>query len=337
MLLLVLVLQSLLLPRVDREEVPPETRAVRVIVVATAARGAEPGEAERAKAERARAEVLAGVPFESVVERYSSGPSRPFGGVLGTYTQGVLIPELDRFLFEAQVGDTSPVLVTPAGLQVAQRIERDAAVAMIQFSNDQPDAKERAERTHAELVAGADFARLARERSGERESAERGGLYRIFERSPQDALLKKAAFELAIGGISRPLETPIGWHILKRLDPATFPAELREPNFARVRALTVAWSRAKGANPALRRNQDEARILAEDLRRRLAAGEDMETIARFHDDDPLGRAHGGDLGWVRRRSPIVPSWLDVVFVTPLGQPTEVLATDYGWVIARRER
>lgn len=337
MLVLGLLLQSLLLPRVYLDEHPPETRALRVIVVAPQTRGAPPGEAERARAERARDEALAGVPFESLVERYSSGPSQRFGGVLGTYTPGVLIAELDRFLFAAEVGETSPVLETAAGLQIAQRIERDAAVAMIQISHERDGARELAARLHAELIAGADFAELARAHSDERESAARGGAYVVFERSPHDALLKRAAFELALGGISAPLETPVGWHLLKRLDPAAFPPSLREPNFARVRALTIAWARARGASPALRRTQDEARILAEDLRRRIHNGEDMQALASWYDDDPLGKARAGDLGWVRRQSPIVPTWLDVVFLTPLGQPTEVLASDYGWVIARRER
>ncbi|MCC6407734.1 MAG: peptidylprolyl isomerase, partial [Planctomycetes bacterium] len=318
-------------------EALPETRAARVIVVATATRGAPPGEAERAKAARALAEVRAGVPFESVVARFSSGPSKPFDGVLGTFTRGVLLPELDEFLFSAEVGALSPVLETDAGLQILQRIERDAACAMIQIDLAHQGGRELVQKLRAELDAGADFAELARKYSDERVSGERGGLYRIFERSPHDALLKKAAFELAIGAHAGPIETPIGWHLIRRLPLDAVPASLRESSFARVRAFTIAWSRARGANPALRRNQDEARILAEDLRRRLQNGEDMEAIARCYDDDPVGRARGGDLGWVLRRSPIVPSWLDVVFLTPLGQPTEILATDFGWVIARRER
>jgi parvulin-like peptidyl-prolyl isomerase len=336
MLTLALVLQSLFLPRNWRGEAPPETRAARVVVIAPAQRGVPPGEAERAKAERALAELRAGVPFESVVQRYSSGPSLPHEGVLGTYTQGVLLPPIDRFLFAAEVGELSAPFETAAGLQIVQRIERDAAVAMIQIDGAREDARQIAERVCAELDRGASFAELARRWSDEPASRERGGLYAIFERSPEDTLLKKAAFELEIGAHSRPLESPLGWHVLQRLPVDEVPASLREVAFARVRAFTIAWARARGASPDLRRNQDEARTLAEDLRKRLLAGEDMEAIARLYDDDPLGRPQGGDLGWLRRRSPLVPSWLDVVFLTPLGQPTEILSTEYGWVIARRE-
>lgn len=332
-----LLIQSLLLPRSYHDEQPPDTRALRAIVIASSTPNAEPGEAERAKAERALAELTAGVPFESVVQRYSSGSSVKFDGVLGTFTPGVLAPEVDRFLFSAPIGATSRALKTPLGLQIVERIERDAACAMIQIDLTHTDGKELATSLRAELDAGADFADLARRRSDDRASGERGGLYRIFERSAQDQLLKKAVFDLPIGGIAGPIESPVGWHIVKRLPVEDFPESLREPNFVRVRAITVAWGRARGASPDLKRDQDDARQLADDLRRRVVNGEDMEALARLYDDDPIGRARGGDLGWLRRRSPIVPVWLDVVFFTPIGEPTEVLGSDFGWVIARRER
>ena len=68
----------------------------------------------------------------------------------------------------------------------------------------------------------------------------------------------------------------------------------------------------------------------------------LTILVAAHDEEDrigptVGRLREGDLGWLRRRSPVVPGFLDAVFLMPLGQPTEILPSEFGWVIARRER
>ncbi len=84
-------------------------------------------------------------------------------------------------------------------------------------------AREAAEKLLAELREGADFAKLARERSGDPESAARGGELQPFARGALVAPIEAAAFALAPGELGGPVESPAGVHVLKlleRLPPA---------------------------------------------------------------------------------------------------------------------
>lgn len=61
---------------------------------------------------------------------------------------------------------------------------------------------------------GTDFAELARRKS-EGPSAADGGDLGFFKRGVMVAEFEKAAFTLPVGGISEPIRTKFGWHVLK--------------------------------------------------------------------------------------------------------------------------
>ncbi len=61
---------------------------------------------------------------------------------------------------------------------------------------------------------GTDFAELARKKS-EGSSAADGGDLGFFKRGVMAADFEKAAFTLPVGGISEPIRTKLGWHVLK--------------------------------------------------------------------------------------------------------------------------
>jgi peptidyl-prolyl cis-trans isomerase SurA len=61
---------------------------------------------------------------------------------------------------------------------------------------------------------GVDFAELARKKS-EGPSAADGGDLGFFRRGVMEAKFEKAAFTLPTGGVSEPIRTKFGWHVLK--------------------------------------------------------------------------------------------------------------------------
>ena len=83
-----------------------------------------------------------------------------------------------------------------------------------------------AEGLHAQLAAGSDFAALARRYSGDPGSAPRGGSMGTFERGEMLAPVDQAVFGLQPGQHSDPVETTLGYHLL-RLDALEVP-ELAE-------------------------------------------------------------------------------------------------------------
>ena len=98
-----------------------------------------------------------------------------------------------------------------------------------------------AERLRAELAGGADFAALARRSSDDLGSGARGGSLGTFERGDMLPEVDSAIFALAPGELSHPVESEIGYHIL-RLDRIELPrfSEVADQLRLRIRAERVA-------------------------------------------------------------------------------------------------
>lgn len=77
--------------------------------------------------------------------------------------------------------------------------------------------KQTAEQVRDLLAAGQDFGALAAEYSTDSGTKEKGGDLGWFARGKMVEAFEQAAFSLAIGAISQPVESPFGWHIIQVL------------------------------------------------------------------------------------------------------------------------
>ena len=66
-----------------------------------------------------------------------------------------------------------------------------------------------------DLAAGRDFAELAREHS-DCPSGRKGGDLGTFGRGQMVSAFEQAAFGMQVGGLSGVVETPFGYHLIKR-------------------------------------------------------------------------------------------------------------------------
>ena len=80
---------------------------------------------------------------------------------------------------------------------------------------DSLETKEEIERLRQEIEAGKDFAELAGVISDDEGSAARGGDLGFFARGRMVAPFEEAAFALAPGELSGPVQTLYGWHLIK--------------------------------------------------------------------------------------------------------------------------
>jgi peptidyl-prolyl cis-trans isomerase D len=72
--------------------------------------------------------------------------------------------------------------------------------------------EEEAKQAHAEITGGADFVQVAQDRAGLSADAVEVGTMTRQELLPP---LADAAFALAEGGVSLPVQSPLGWHLIK--------------------------------------------------------------------------------------------------------------------------
>ena len=80
-----------------------------------------------------------------------------------------------------------------------------------------------------------------------------------------------------------------------------------------------------------------ARARAESLLVEIRKGGDFEEIAKRESMDPGTKALGGDLGWSRRGSGLVPEFERVLFSLTPGQISNVVETAFGYHIIRVDR
>ena len=91
------------------------------------------------------------------------------------------------------------------------------------------DGEEKAKELHAKIVAGADFAQLAKENSTDTGSKDQGGVLGYFGHGQMVPEFEAAAFKLEKGQVSEPVHTNFGWHIIKvddrrKKEPPSFAA-----------------------------------------------------------------------------------------------------------------
>jgi peptidyl-prolyl cis-trans isomerase C len=91
------------------------------------------------------------------------------------------------------------------------------------------DSEEKAKELHAKIVAGADFAQLAKENSTDTGSKDQGGVLGYFGHGQMVPEFEAAAFKLEKGQVSEPVHTNFGWHIIKvddrrKKEPPSFAA-----------------------------------------------------------------------------------------------------------------
>ena len=138
------------------------------------------------------------------------------------------VTDADMLAEAHKVYDQTKENIGPDGLVNAAHI---LMLTKQQATDEQlKEAKRRIDSVYAALQAGADFETLAKQVSQDPGTAPRGGVIGFFSRHQMVKEFEDAAFALQPGQMSKPFQSPFGWHIVlvkerKQLEPFDFHRE----------------------------------------------------------------------------------------------------------------
>jgi len=181
-------------------------------------------------------------------------------------------------------------------------------------------AQQRAENMLTRLRGGASFTELAVAESDAQSALEGGDIgWRSLSQIP--SLFLEPVKAMQVGDVSGLLRSSGGFHIVTLLGKRGDERHIVEQTHARHILL----------KPDEVNSDEEIRQRIEQLRLRLQGGEDFETLARAHSQDPLSAARGGDLGWISRGD-MVAEFEDAMNRMQPGEISAPFKSQFGWHI-----
>ena len=247
-------------------ESPRQLQARHVLVRVGETGGSEAEDRARDKIAEVIKRAKGGEDFAKLAREISEDPgSKDTGGDLGWVSPGIMVPQFEQALFALKKGEVSPEPVrTPFGFHAIKVTDvREASRKPLKevagqirdrLAADAADraAKAKADEVRPALQAAQDFTAEARKLKLTPVETTMTKLGRPPGMPGGADTLEEAAFGLAVGGITPPVNTPAGWVVLKVTDtiPAGVPplGEIRDRVVAAVKrskADTVAATRIK--------------------------------------------------------------------------------------------
>lgn len=179
---------------------------------------------------------------------------------------------------------------------------------------------ETANEIYQELREGADFTSLAVARSRGDTALEGGELG--WRRSAQlPGPFASAVASLDVDGVTQPLRSPAGFHILKLLETRGGDGQMVEE--FNVRHILI--------KPSEIRTEGEAAQLIQRIYERIQNGESFATLASAFSEDPGSALNGGSLNWVMPDS-MVPEFREVMTSISPDTVSTPFQSEFGWHI-----
>lgn len=186
-----------------------------------------------------RQRLLMGDDFATVAAEVSEDPSaKENGGDLGYFTVFTMVYPFENAMYKLDVGEISQPIRTQYGYHILKLTDKRPSRGKVKVAqiwkaanltmseDDKAAMKREVDSIYRELQNGADFAVLANKHSDDRTTGPHGGVLPWFGFGEMHPDFVEAAFSLDnIGDISSPIQTNMGYHIIKLLDrkpPETF-------------------------------------------------------------------------------------------------------------------
>ena len=192
-------------------------------------------EARRKRATQALGELRKGAEFAQISAQFSDAPDALQGGNLGWRPSGRLPAIFLDALNTLKTGEVSEIMRSANGFHIVKLLDKRgrSATPSVQQTRarhillrmkegvvSDAEARERLSRLRERIIAGADFAELAKVHSDDPSSTKGGDLGWL---SPGDTVpeFERAMNALRDNEISNPVQTQFGWHLVQAMERRT--------------------------------------------------------------------------------------------------------------------
>jgi peptidyl-prolyl cis-trans isomerase SurA len=206
-----------------------EYNLAHILVVVAPQSNAQQIEQRRRRALAALSELRKGTNFAQVAATYSDAPDALQGGVLGWRATGRLPQQFLAAVTKLQANEVSDIIRSPNGFHIVKLLEkrgRAAAAGGVQQTKvrhillrareglTEAQARQRLQAMRERILAGGDFAELAKQNSEDASASKGGDLGWI---APGDTVpeFERVMNGLKDGEVSEPTQTPFGWHLVQ--------------------------------------------------------------------------------------------------------------------------
>lgn len=231
------------------------------------------------------AEIKSGKSFVDMAKIHSDDVNTKNNGGELSYLTAMLPDgyyEFENAMYSLKEGEISEPVQSNIGFHLVQVIDKRPArgemhVAQILIRKKEKgqvvsDAKQRIDSVFTKLQRGASFEEMVALHSEDSNTKSKGGDLGVFSISTYEKSFEDAAYALKRDGeISEPVETSIGWHILKRIEKP------EKPDYDKVRRRLQAEIKKDG------RYQIAKNQMIEDIKKEANLIENLDLLNSFID------------------------------------------------------
>ena len=209
-----------------------------------------------------------------------------------------------------------------------ERLQTEVSVSHILIQSDDQDTSKAYSQIldiRKKIMSGADFKDLARKFSNDPSVQDNDGDLGYFTALYMVYPFETAAYNTVVGGISQPIKTRFGYHILKVNDKRPSRGEVK-----------VAHIMVKSSNKNDSLSLVSSKIRIDEIYDSLLfeSGTNFSQLAKKYSDDKKSGSNGGALDWFGVNK-MVKSFEDISFsLDSIGSFSKPFKTDFGWHIVQ---
>jgi peptidyl-prolyl cis-trans isomerase SurA len=246
-------------------------RLAHILIALPEAASPEQIQAAYARAQEVLEELRAGADFHETAVTFSEGQQALSGGDLGWREAGQIPTLFAEVVVDMGVGEVSEPIRSPSGFHIVKLVDREGEQHVVTQTQarhillrpnelvGQAEVRARLEQLAQRIEAGEDFATLARSHSEDPASAANGGSLGWVNPGDLVPQFEDVMNRLAPGEVSRPFETPFGWHVVQVLERRQHDST-EEFQRNRAREMIRARKAEEELEVWLRRLRDEAYV-----------------------------------------------------------------------------